>query len=432
MRPLQIARFLLHHRAWAPGVMLLAALLRMAWYLLVDAVPWSDGAWYMQQAESWYAAGKISASDPASLAWPPGYPALLAWTFKLTGPGTAAVFLLNLAAGLASVWLSGCLARRLFASESVGRLTMLFVACYPNAIAYSSLPLSETVFSALLLAAVALQYHAERIRGGAFPPALILVGIFWGACCYLKPQVVFLPFLLLPWLRPSLLVENLRHALLIGAPMLLVLLPWLSHVRALQGQWLPVAANGGINLLIGHNPYATGSYHYEGPVEAMLPEGGIVERDRAAGRLAFDYIRERPLRAIAMMPVKLYYMYRSGSEGVYWNRETATRPGRIFWRLAGWKAEAAWFALLGLALAGMAAPWFFKKILPPFPLLCATLILYFTAISAVFFGYSRYHFPLLPFAAMAAAAFICSWPSIYSHLWQKPSSSMSASGATST
>ncbi len=59
---------------------------------------------------------------------------------------------------------------------------MLIMALYPNHIAYCPLLLSETLFTSLLLLALV----SHRLKGA-----------FFAMCCFVKAQVLFIPFFFL-------------------------------------------------------------------------------------------------------------------------------------------------------------------------------------------------------------------------------------------
>eukprot|EP01037_Dinobryon_pediforme_P038385 gene38385-46361_t len=79
-----------------PSLFALALLVRIALLVLVPQNAMSDGEWYMvRAAEMARGMGYQEAGHPTAF-WPVGYPALLAGSMLLFGPGLFGPLLLNL------------------------------------------------------------------------------------------------------------------------------------------------------------------------------------------------------------------------------------------------------------------------------------------------------------------------------------------------
>jgi len=65
------------------------------------------------------------------------------------------------------------------------------------------------------------------------------------------------------------------------------------------GRFIPISTNGGINLYIGNNPYATGEYRWDSVVTNPLERLPEYERDKEASRLAKKYMKNHPLEGDA-------------------------------------------------------------------------------------------------------------------------------------
>ena len=393
--------------ALLPACLVAAALVRLAWVALVDARPIDDFQWYFDRAVSlWQGQGLVFDGHPTAL-WPVGYPATLALLFLATGPSLLAAKLLNVAFGVGTVWLSYRVARALFQSERTGRLTALGMAAYPNHVAYTSLTATELPFLFALLLGTWLLL---RRRG---PLRLPGAGAVFGWGCLIKPIMLFVPLLMLLAARGrERKLRTARELVVVYAMLAVVVAPWTLRNYLAFDAFVLVSNNDGINLLIGNNPIATGGFVREiaeGP--ALQAAGSELARDRMARDLAVGYIREHPWTTIARVPAKLFHLYAKDVEGFYWNElatgvsEAAPPSERPLWLLK-LASQAAWIALLGcFALAcvrfaiggrpaGFDPRWSFGL----------WLIAYTSALAVVFFGSSRFHFPLVPWMAMYGAA----------------------------
>ena len=110
----------------------------------------------------------------------------------------------------------------------------------------------------------------------------------------------------------------------------LCLIPWAARNQQVMGEAL-LSTNGGIVLMQGNNPYATGTHIWNDDLAALIGEdsecgrqdhyGGPAEVTRAerARKIATAYIAEHPVRAVALWPRKLMYAYRSDVDGFYYS-----------------------------------------------------------------------------------------------------------------
>lgn len=333
-------------------------------------------------------------SQPTAL-WPVGYPAFLGVIFWLLGSKILWVQLTQIGLSVVSIWCVYLLSKRWFDSEKGARFAMLIVALYPNNIAYCPLLLSETLFTSLLLLALV----SHRLKGA-----------FFAICCFVKAQVLFIPFFFLRN-KKKLLKRRMLGVLKIYVVITLAIAPWAYRNTQIWGQLIPFSNNGGINLLIGNNPHATGTYHFEGEVEALLPAGlDEAQRDQAAMQLAKDYLLAQPLEAIGRIPLKWKYLFERGSEGVYWTRMGVKTPDASHWIWANRLAQAAYLGVFGLFFLHLLlsiSPTYRKLFIYPF--LPFAVCAYFLVIYSIFFGYSRFHFPMVPFVAMVVGNVVERW-----------------------
>jgi len=161
---------------------------------------------------------------------------------------------------------------------------------------------------------------------------------------------------------------------------------------------------------IGNNPWANGTYRVPPHYDSMLSYGGNeYERDRESHRLAVEYIRTHPVEILKLLPKKVWYLYRGDVEGIRWSFEGIEAKGE---RVPAGPATAivalaeAYYLVLFAACA-MSCILFVKSLRSGRDVAFSTMglgvLVYFTFLGLVFYGGSRYHFPVMPFVAMYAA-----------------------------
>ena len=195
----------------------------------------------------------------------------------------------------------------------------------------------------------------------------------------------------------------------------LVILPWSVRNHEVFGRPVFIVTSGGINLLIGNNPVATGGYGPADPVseaavEAEKDEGA---REIVARTIALRHIREHPWRTIGLVPFRLWHLYAKDVEGFYWNELAGGAEG---WPLAGRPmllvkllAELYYLALLAMFAAGIFSFYLNGRVPFPRPFRSALglgLVAHFTLVMMLLFGSSRLHFPLVPCFAWYAGAWL--------------------------
>jgi len=440
---------------WGLVVIAVGVALRVAWVFAVDPELVKDSGWYFSHAvDIADARGYQEAGQPTAY-WPVGYPAALGGLFSLVGPDLIAARLLNVA--LAAVTL-GCLlviARRVTGSPLAANLAVLLYALYPADVAYSSLIVSEPLFNALMMAGVAcLLTLRHPIARPAAAGVCFGVAALTRAHGLLLPGLVGIGALLLAgdsWKRSAAVIAATYLAL--GA----TIAPWCIRNLIELDAFVPVSTNGGVNLYIGNNPHATGSYHFDEQVKEPLRAAGVgrwrggpgeVEIDRVASGLARRYILENPGATIALWPAKLTALYGAESTVFEWNRRVPpSQAGRVraIRRTSRLIYPALWFlALMGLAASQLGrrvahlpvrAPLFAAAVAiampglgwsavavaalagwlavrdgsPPrllLPWLAPAVIVGFTAVQLVYFGASRYHHVMMPWVTVLAGSFL--------------------------
>lgn len=361
---------------WSDGLVLAGVGLAVRLAVVVWAwgriPPVVDGAFYHAVAQ------RIAAGHGYTWLWPDGvvtyaahypigYPALLGALYAVFGaaPGAAMVANAILGAG-------GVLAAHRIAASVTGRAGALVsgvaVALHPGLLAYTPALMTEGVVAALLAIAGALAVEARTAPGASAHVLRGVLALLLGATTLVRPQSVLLaPFFgLVSARRGGGWRSAARTAAVVTALGLATVAPWSLRNCLRMGSppgrfareaCVFVSANGGWNLLIGAAPGATGSFM---PIEgARVPPEcravfGEVAKDRCFGRAGARYVREEPLRWLAMAPAKLALTFDACGAASYYLR--TANAGAFGDRAALWLdvIETIWQrALLVAALVGI-------------------------------------------------------------------------------
>lgn len=166
----------------------------------------------------------------------PLYPLFVATLYSVAGPDPRVVALAQAALDAVTVAVTFRLGRRV-AGPSAGLLTALLYAFHPASWRFCNELLTEILFGSLLTAS--LWMFARYILAGRNRDAL-LCGLLSGASILCKPNVQFLPLVLLGILVHGLATGRRawwQGAAIVTATIGLMLLPWTIRNRVVFGRW---------------------------------------------------------------------------------------------------------------------------------------------------------------------------------------------------
>jgi len=386
--------------AWALGLNLA---LRVAVLVLVPLRQTSDFAWYFERAAGIAAGEGFAERGTLTAFWPVGWPGVLGGLFTVFGPHQAAGQVLNLGLSALTLLLLHALARQMFGDRRIARLAVVVIAVLPNQVAYVPLLSTEIFYEVLLLAgAYCLLRQTAWFAAAA--------GLVFGVATLTKAQSPLLPPILIGaiWLydrsRPGI-PKLVRNAVLACAVMAAVVAPWTLRNYQVFGVFIPVSTNGGFTLLTGNNPSARGDYTPDDPLVAGLAghPDRQVEIDRIARARAIAWISENPGAFVRLMPLKFFRLWAPDGEAEWFYQAGYDRYDRnaMLFRAVRGLNQLLYVLLVLLALPALALLW--PSARASVPQLGWVLIGYFTAISLMFSGQSRFHFALMPWIAMYAA-----------------------------
>jgi 4-amino-4-deoxy-L-arabinose transferase-like glycosyltransferase len=392
------------HRLFIPICLLLGVFLRIIWIWLVNPDQVSDFLWTENRAESIASGQGYAVNGIPTAYWPAGYAGFLGLIFRVFGPSVLLAKLINIAFYIASIVLTYILSVEIFKVESAGRIALCILSFYPSHIAFSSLLATEMFFVFLFLLGAVLFIRASGRVG-----FLILAGLSWGLATLTKPQFIFVPLIFL-----IVFSNNVKTFVKSTAVVFLALLacitPWMIRNHIVFGRFV-LSTNGGIVLMQGNNPYATGKHIWDENIESLLGElhttNGVMwdskemAREERARQIGMSYIKNHPVRTVLLWPKKLFYLYRSDVDGFYYSMGMMPLSARMQYVYLGLRIFAELYYFLIIVLAAIGITTILRSRIRS-QLLGIYVMLYFTAICLVFFGNARYHYPVMPWLAMYA------------------------------
>jgi 4-amino-4-deoxy-L-arabinose transferase-like glycosyltransferase len=317
------------------------------------------------------------------------------------GESAKAAYIVQAFLGAATIAIVSFIARAVFRSAAAMNVTAFIFLLYANHLFYTTILGNEILFvfllSAFLLAVI------TWIRRKKTADAVI-VGVLFCLLVFVKPQSIVLPLALAPlaWLPRLPTTQKRRHnafhgAIIVGI-VLLGLLPWTIRNYRIFHHAVFISTNGGVNLFIGHNPEATGGYIWNDAMSqkfsGMTNEYDI---DTKAAMLAKTFLRSEPRRELTLVVKKFEQMYTkfADRDGINWNQGALSPSFAISLANLSHFVYVLMWALCLCALEILSL-FTIKKRHDRTWFVFPTLILFFTFISFVFFGNTRFHFPVMP------------------------------------
>jgi tetratricopeptide (TPR) repeat protein len=380
---------------------LAAGLALRAWYFFdLAAQPWHGFPLVDALTNDRIALALLGDAPAGAFFRPPLYPLLLAAVYRLAGHAATPVVWLQFALGLATLVPAWRLGERWF-GRGAATAGAWIAAVYPLRIFFEGEALDATLFTFLFVWGVwTLWLALERASAGR----ALWSGALLGAAVLTRPNLlVALPFVAAGAAlafrgagRP-----RARQAAAWAAGICLAVAPATVHNWRATGEFIPVAANGGVNFYLGNARGATGltpvppGLRWEQvmlrPVRAGLATLGAQERwwyDQAWGQIG-----AAPGRWLRLLGVKAA-LFANAAESS--NNKALGRFTGVSFPVRHYRG---WFgALLCLALVGIAA----RR--GPGAVFLALTTAGFAVSVALFFVTERYRLPLVPLLASAAAA----------------------------
>ena len=234
-------------------------------------------------------------------------------------------------------------------------------------------------------------YHSHLARG--------LEGLLWGIAILARPVMVFC---VIGIVIHDLLSKS-RSFAQIGIYLtctLLTLMPWVIRNANIMGSPV-IASNTGINLYIGNNAHANGSYKVMPDMNVFdsLPE---MQANALGISKAIAYVTENPLQSLIMIPKKIAYLFSSDAYLPLQLFQTDAMSYRD--RLMQLPAWTIVLLIPGCILMffGMSYVSIFRSIHQQSHIFVILFCMILPCM--IFFGSARYHEPMIPFMLIAAVS----------------------------
>lgn len=391
------------YRRMALAILCGGFLLRLLWALTIQPEPVDDAAYFEACGINWLQSGSFC--DPPSAYRPPGTSFLVLAVYAL-GVGRAGLFIFYAVMGTAVIGLVGLVVRRAVSKEAA-LWGMLVAALWPSHVAYSSLILSEPPsLLCVLLGLLLLIGLGPQTKRAAFAALLVGGSFALGTAEYFRPTFALFPFVL-PWLFRWRGFSWKASGLLAVAVLVLSYLPaepWRLRNSALVGRH-SVANITWVNFAIGYNDRANGAYVMDGLPEPP-EEMSYVEREDFYREFALQWIAAHPVQAAVTLPLKkllhFYFKDTSALSQTMVGLPESARPLVLAMRILNELYYYAFILMGGFAGLVLAVRRSGSRRFTRFLWLW---VLYFSAMTVVFFGSSRHHYAIIP-CWLAGAGFL--------------------------
>ncbi len=396
------------HKTYTIGVLsilILALLIRVLWVTSYPTVQSSDFLEYHKLAVSLATKGYYGIDHPDCYR-PPGYSFFLAVFYRLIAPDAAVAIGLNIILETLSCFLVFKLSELLF-KRKTAIIALILFSLNPISISSCSLLASEHLFIPILLLLLISSIKYLRTYKVAY---LIQSGLLWAIGSLVRPTIFLYPVVLVILLiLLNRRKEVLKSLVVYLTIFLIIILPWTIRNYHHFKRIIVFSANTGINLYIGNNPY---SFRYEAR-KIQFPEeakGLSYEKaDRIYLKYAIANIKSRPLWYFIRGFFKVAQLFDGIPFPLHWiNRGVDNK-----YRFDYYYPLFMWYFYILMLLSFVS----FFTIRKPGKeqMLIYLFILYWIMMHFIFYGKSRFHFPLEPIMSVYAGY------SLYCRFWSEVS-----------
>jgi len=335
---------------------------------------------------------------------PVGYPAFLALLYYVFTPVIIIPKLVNILLSCLTMILAYVIAERAF-SEKAALIAMLIMAFIPRNITFTSVLSTEITFTALFTALNLLVFLRPE---GMW--AVAMRGVLTGILALMKPYMLVYQFVIfaIDYIHTGKLVPSLKSFMVTTALMSLLISPWIIRNYNIFNTFIPVSTNGGYNLYVNNNSYATGGWQdpFKIPGTPLLKYKhdndefwDEVKVDKLGKKLAFEWIINHPGDFVRLGLIKLYRTFIMSND-VEWAIYEVERSGEFKHKnVLNNIARTVHYILL--ALITFYFVFLFRNVIKGrrtdyIHLIILLNIAFYMAIVFVFEGQPRYSFPLVP------------------------------------
>ncbi len=273
----------------------------------------------------------------------------------------------------------------------------------PVSIVQPLLFMSEVIFNLLFTAMLLIILRPVLL------PTLVLGGLLCGLQILVKQHMLIFPgiFIILLSLHEKHYFSIVKYTIIFGFFAFLTITPWIIRNKNHFGSYT-LSTNSGQNLYIGNNTMATGSY-YDIPVEIYSSCQSEADCDRMLRKKALEYIFNNPIAVLKRVPKKLAFLFSTESSTAVLVYFKGCLPDGLSYRDA-FRHTPIWLHLIFnfpyfvIMISGVwAICLFYKQSL--FLKSVIVILFFWIGVHSLYFGTSRFHYPLLPLMVVAATSF---------------------------
>lgn len=314
---------------------------------------------------------------------PPLFPFLLAGIYGIFGPSHLAAKLALALIGSLTCLFIYLIAKEVF-NKRVATVALLISIVYPFFIYYTGRLLTETLFVFLLATTI---LELIKVTKTHFLKDQLLVGGLLGLAILTRPVLSFFPIAILILL--FVLFENKKIALknfaIIFLVMVVILAPWTIRNYKIHHNFVLVSTIGGLAFWGGNNPQAVDGGWFDVITPEEFKNLSEVEQSKRFYQMGFSFIRENPKLGAKRAFLKV---------GRFWSLYPRTTKRDKIISLFSYGLLLP-FSILGAFLS--LKRW--RKVLVLY-----LTILYFTGMSVIFYGSTRFRLPIEPYIIIFGGA----------------------------
>ena len=268
--------------------------------IVVSPIPQSDALDYHEHALRLAKTHTYTANGFPTAYRPIGFPALLSFMYMIW-PSTIFGYALQSLLVSISAILIALILKEYDASNAVSYVGSTLYLLLPMTWIQSMTFMSEPLAIMCMLISVFIHIAFQGMR------SRIVEGLFWGIAVLTRPIMIFSVIAIL---IHDIVKDNQKKTIIaFVSGVIIAILPWMIRNTYVMGSPM-IASNTGINVFIGHNPEANGSYKF---VDEMHRFDGQseVEANASAITSAIQYIVNDPLHSLLLIPKKIAFLFAS-------------------------------------------------------------------------------------------------------------------------
>jgi 4-amino-4-deoxy-L-arabinose transferase-like glycosyltransferase len=400
---------------------MLALFLRGLWIFAVQNPPVGETPWFDARVKDLLAGIGYQVEGNSTAFFPVGYPLFLTAIYWVFGQSYLVAKIANVLLGGVLCLLTYFLGRQVYDAR-VGIVAGALMAIYPNQIFYTSIPMSEVLYSVFLLGFLTLFCGNYANRSLTYR---LFTGVTLGLACLIRPVTLIIPPLVLMYMvmRKMNLKQLFTQFSILMIGFLIVIGPWTMRNRILMNDFILVSTNGGLNfwMSITAGGYVQAPRRFTGNWEYPVTPEQEVRAEKIAYREAWEYLKQHPLNPLLRFPKKLLRFFYADIDGLLINSglpkvDSVHDLPRVFKQLpltlplAGkgmlfFTAEIFYLLLFTTALAGVYLA--LQKSNEKTSFLILILGVYTLFHTLIYFPVGRFRLPIMPVFAVFSAAFLC-------------------------